>query len=60
MTERYISLVVGTAFLCFWLGYTAAKFANGLPIRFSMMDGLTLIAAAVLLFNGLTGRLSDS
>ena len=56
MTERHIGLIFGTAFLCFWLGYKAAVFANGLPIQLTKMDGLTLIIAAGLLFYGLTGR----
>jgi hypothetical protein len=57
MAERFSSLIAGTAFLCFWLGYNAAKFANGISIQLDMTDGLTLISVAVLLFHGLTGRL---
>ncbi|MCU0906274.1 MAG: hypothetical protein MUF73_02260 [Rhodobacteraceae bacterium] len=56
MAEKHIAVLFGTAFLCFWLGYKAAVFANGLPIQLTKMDGLTLAIAAVLLFRGLTGR----
>ncbi|MCA3507328.1 MAG: hypothetical protein IOD01_08600 [Rhodobacter sp.] len=54
VAERNISLVFGTGFLCFWLVYNAAKFANGVPIQFTAMDGLSLLCSGFLLFYGMT------
>ena len=56
VADRYTSLICGTGFLCFWLGYNAAKFANGVPIQFTAMDGLSLLCSGFLLFNGMTRR----
>jgi hypothetical protein len=54
LADRNISLIFGTGFLCFWLGYNAAKFANGVPIQFTAMDGLLLLCSGFLLFYGMT------
>jgi hypothetical protein len=56
VADRNISLIFGTGFLCFWLGYNAAKFANGVPIQFTAMDGLSLLCSGFLLFYGLSSR----
>lgn len=49
MADRTVSLIAGTAILCFWLGYLAAKFANGLPIGLNEMDALTVGSVVALL-----------
>ncbi len=59
MADRYICLICGTGILCFWLGYNAAKFANGLPLQLSMLDGLNLLSAGVLLFQGSSRRRAE-
>jgi len=56
LADQNISLICGTGFLCFWLGYNAAKFANGVPIQFTAMDGLSLLSSGFLLFYGMTRR----
>lgn len=56
VADRYTSLICGTGFLCFWLGYNAAKFANGVPIQLTAMDGLSLVCSGLLLFYGMTRR----
>ena len=52
MSERTTCLVTGTAFASFWLGGLAARWANGLPVGFSALDGLTLAIAGWLLLKG--------
>ena len=56
MHDRAITLISGTGFLCFWLGYKAAKLANGLPLQLTAMDGLSLVCSGLLIHYGVTGR----
>jgi hypothetical protein len=56
MHDRAIALISGTGFLCFWLGYKAAKLANGLPLQLTAMDGLSLVCSGLLIHYGVTGR----
>jgi hypothetical protein len=56
VADRYTSLICGTGLLCFWLGYNTAKFANGVPMQFTAMDGLSLLCSGFLLFYGMTRR----
>jgi hypothetical protein len=56
LADRNISLICGTGFLCLLIGYNAAKFANGVPMQFTAMDGLSLLCSGFLLFYGMTRR----
>ena len=49
----WIAIVAGCSLLFWYLGYTAAKFANGMAIDFNVMDVMQLGSAAFLIGFGL-------